>query len=169
MQNALAPRGSTGADLQELIGDDLRLKRIKALLGATVAPADSQVREAFAQFNEKTEASVVRLTLADFLATVQVPDEEVKKLYDERKDSLTTDPLRKVKFVAFILPTTDKPLAGKERAEALGKLAKQAEDFSVDMTAKDAKLEDVAAKYGVKVEELKKIQRPGGVIVPPSW
>jgi peptidyl-prolyl cis-trans isomerase D len=153
VQVALAPRGFTGADMEDLVRDDLRLKRIKALLGATVAPADSEVRAAYAQLNERIEASVVRLKLADFLAAAQVPDEDVKKLFEERKVSLTTDELRKVKFAAFILPTTDKPLEGKERADALGKLAKQAEDFAVDMTAKDAKLDDVAAKYRVKIEE----------------
>src|SRR5205814_1328697 len=38
-------------------------------------------------------------------------------------------------------------------------LAKQAEDFSVAMAEKDAKLEDVAAKSGAKVEETAEFSR----------
>jgi len=163
-QIALAPRGFTADDMEDLIRDDLRLKKIKALLGATVAPSESELRDAFAQASQKTEASVVRLKLDDFLAAVQVSDEDVKKLYEERKAALKTDEQRKVKYVAFVLPTTDTPLEPKARAEALGKLARQAEDFSVAMTDKDAKLEEVAAKVGAKVEETADFSR----LAPPA-
>jgi len=152
-QILLNPRGFSPEDLSELIADDLRLKKIKALLGATVAPAESEIREAFTRFYQKTEASVVRFKLDDFLAATQVPEEDVKKLYEERKASLKTEETRKVKFIAFLPPATDKPLEGKERAAALTDLQKKAEDFAVAMADKNAKLDEVAAKAGVKVEE----------------
>jgi peptidyl-prolyl cis-trans isomerase D len=159
VQNALAPRGFTADDMEDLIRDDLRMKKIKELLGATVAPSESELRDAFAQASQKIEASVVRLKLDDFLATAQVSDDDVKKLYEERKAALKTEELRRVKYVAFILPTTDKPLEGKDRATALGKLAKQAEEFALAMTEKDAKLEEVAPKFEAKVEETKDFGR----------
>jgi peptidyl-prolyl cis-trans isomerase D len=151
--NALAPRGLTTEDLSDLVADSLRLKKIMAVLGATVTPATADIRETFARTNQKTEAAVVRFKFDDFLATTQVPEEDVKKLYEERKGTLKTDELRKVKFVAFILPTTDKPLEGKARGDKLTELQKQAEDFSVAMTDKNAKLDEIAAKLGAKVEE----------------
>jgi peptidyl-prolyl cis-trans isomerase D len=146
-------RGFTSADLADLIGDGLRMKKVKALLGCTVAPAPTEIREAFTRLNQKTEASVVRFKFDDFLAAAQVSEEDVKKLYEERKGSLKTDELRKVKYVAFILPTTDKPLEGKARGEALTELQKKAEDFTVAMTDKNAKFDEVAAKLGAKVEQ----------------
>jgi peptidyl-prolyl cis-trans isomerase D len=149
----LEPRGFTVDDLGDLVGDSLRLKKIKALLGSTVAPAESEIREAFTNLNQKTEAAVVRFKLDDFLAATQVPEEDVKKLYEERKASLKTDELRKVRYVAFVLPTTDKPLEGEARAKALTDLQKQAEDFAVGMTDKSAKFDDVAAKQNAKIEE----------------
>ncbi len=158
-QTALPKRGFTPDDMEDLIRDDLRLKKIKALLGATVAPSEAELRDAFGQASQKIEASVVRLKLDDFLATAQAPDEDVKKLYEERKGALKTDEQRKVKFAAFILPTTDKPLEGKERAEALGQLVKQAEEFALAMTEKNAKLDEVAAKFGAKIEETKDFSR----------
>ena len=153
VQAALAPRGFTPDDMEDLIRDDLRLKKVKALLGSTVAPSESEARQAFAEMNQKTEASVVRLKLDDFLATMQVPDEDVKKLYEARKAGLKSDELRKVKYAAFILPTTDKPLENKDRTEALAKLSKQAEDLSVAMAEKDANFGEQAEKFGAKVEE----------------
>lgn len=153
VQAALAPRGFTPDDMEDLIRDDLRLKKIKMLLGSTVAPSESEARQAFAELNQRIEAMVVRLKLDDFLAATQISDDDTKKLYEERKAGLKSDEMRKVRYVSFILPTTDKPLENKDRVEALAKLSKQAEDFSVAMTEKDAKLMEVAARFGVKVEE----------------
>lgn len=153
IQNAVTPRGFTANDLGDIIADGLRLQKVQTLLGSTTAPTDAELRQSYASFAQKTDASVIRLKLDDFLAGVQVSDEDVKKLFEARKSTLKTDEFRKVKYVALVLPTTDKPLEGKDRADALSKLAKQAEEFSVAMTEKGAKFEEVAAKLGVKVEE----------------
>lgn len=150
-QNVLPHLGFTTDDLNDLIADSLRLKKIKALLGSTVAPVDSEIRDAFTRLNQKTEASVVRFKFDDFLSAVQVSDEDLKKRFEESKATLKTDELRKVKYVAFALPPGQK-LEGPARAEALSKLQKQAEDFTVAMTEKDAKFEDVAAKQGATVQ-----------------
>lgn len=155
----LGPKGFTFDDLVDLVRDDLRLKKIKAVLGSTVASSESELRDTFAEATQKTEASVVRLKLDEFLATTQVSDDDLKKAYEERKGTLKTDELRKVKFVAFTLPVTEKPLEAKARAEALGALKKKAEEFSVAMTEKDAKFDEQAAKAGVKVEETKDFPR----------
>jgi parvulin-like peptidyl-prolyl isomerase len=42
---------------------------------------------------------------------------------------------------------------GKDRAAALTELQKKAEEFAVAMTDKNAKLDEAAAKFGLKVEE----------------
>jgi parvulin-like peptidyl-prolyl isomerase len=164
-QVALAPRGFTPDDMEDLIRDDLRLQKIKTLLGSTVAPSESELRDAFAQASQKTEASVIRLKLDDFLAAAQVSEDELKKVYEERKAALKTEETRKLKYVAFLLPTTDKPLEPKARAEALSKLAKQAEDFSIAMTEKDANFEAVAAHFGAPVAETAEFARAVG---PPE-
>lgn len=158
-ENVLQPRGLGKDHLEDLVRDDLRLKKLKALLGATTAPAPAEVRANYDQRYQKTEASVVRLKLDDFLAAATAPDEEVQKLYEARKDQLKTEEKRKVKVAAFILPTTDKPLEGRERAEALGKLGRAAEEFLVAMAEKDADFDAAAAQAGVKVEETAEFAR----------
>ena len=153
IRNGLGPMGLSDEDFSNLIASSIRLQKVKALLGATVAPSESEIRDYFTQVNQKTEASVVRFKTDDFLAATQVPEEDVKKLFEERKASLKTDELRKVRFVSFILATTDKPLTGTARANELTELQKKAEEFSVAMTAKDAKFDEVAAKFQATVQE----------------
>ena len=154
--NALNPRGFTTDQFEEIIGDSLRFEKIKTLLGATNAAAPSEIRAAFERRHQKTEASVIRLKLEDFKKDVKVSDEDLQKRFEEQKAVLQHPEKRKVKFVAFTLPPAapDKPaLAGKERVAALQKLADQASEFSLAMTEKDAKFDEVATKAQVKAEE----------------
>ena len=178
VQTSLAPNGFTTEQLEELVADSLRLEKIKALLGATDKAAPGEIRAWYEMGNQKTDLSVIRLKLDDFKKEVKVSDEDVQKRFEEKKaalEELKKDmkpgdkaaqmrfeemkaalehaEKRKVKVVAFSLPKTEKPLAGKERVIAMQKLADAASDFAVAMTAKDAKLEDLAAKAGVPVVE----------------
>lgn len=153
VQMRLAPNGFTTELLEELVGDSLRLEKIKTLLGATDKAALGEIRALFERRNQKTEASVIRLKLEDFKKEVKISDEDVQKRFEEKKPTLNHPEKRKVKVVAFALPKTDKPLAPKENVVEMQKLADAASEFAVAMTAKDAKLEDAAAKAGVAVIE----------------
>lgn len=149
----LAARGMAGDQLEELMRDVLRLEKLKNLLGTTVAATPAEVREAFERLNRKTEVSVVRLNLEDFQKAVTVSEEDLKKAFEEQKETLKTDEERKVKYVAFTLASSEKPLVGKERVDEMQKLADKAEQVTVAMTEKDAQLETVAQKLGVEVKE----------------
>ena len=153
LQMALAPRGFTPDLLEELVGDSLRLEKIKELLGATDKAAMSEIRSLYERRNQKTDLSVVRLKLDDFKKDVKVSDEDVQKRFEEKKATLQHPEKRKVKVVAFTLPQATPPLAGKDRVVAMQKLADTASELSVAMTQKDAKLEEAAAKAGGTVVE----------------
>ncbi len=153
VQFALGSRGMTVEQLENIVRDDLILKKTKALLGATIAPSPSEVRAAYLRDHEKTVASVVRLKLEDFAAGVAVTDEDLKQAYEERKASFTTTEKRKVKYVALTLPEAEKPLAGKERVDALKGLADKADEFSQAMLEPGAKFDEVAAKLGLTVKQ----------------
>ena len=159
VQNGLAPNGFTTEQLEELVADSLRLEKIKTLLGATDKASPGEIRTMYERRNQKTDLSVIRLKLEDFKKEVKVTDEDVQKRFEERKAALNHPEKRKVKVVAFALPEAKPPLAGKERVVAMQKLADAASDFAIAMTAKDAKLEDVAAKAGVPVVETPEFER----------
>jgi peptidyl-prolyl cis-trans isomerase D len=163
VQNALGSRGMTEAQFEEIVRDEVVLKKIKTLLGTTIAPSPTEVREAYVRDHQKTVASVVRLKLADFTAGVTVSDDDVKKAYEERKASYNTEEKRKVKYIALTLPDAEKPLAGKERVDALKALADKANDFSQAMLEPGAKFDEVAAKLSLPVKvsaEFKEIDTP---------
>ncbi len=153
VDGALTPRGFSPEQLEELVREDLLLKKLKALLGVSTAPAPAEVREAFERDNQKTVSSVVRLKLADFSKDTKVSDDDVKKAFEERKAVFNAPEKRKVKVAALTIETTDKPLAGKERVEALKKLADKAGDFAQAMIEKGATFDAVAKTLEVPVKE----------------
>ncbi len=153
VQNALSPRGFTEDQLFEIIGDAIRVKRIKELLGATAPTAPSEVRTVYELRNRKTELSLVRLKLSDFQAGAQPTEDDLKKTYEDRKDGLTTEEKRKVKYVSFGLAEDQKALTGKAKVEAMEKLADKAQEFAIAMTEPDAKFDEVAKRFEVTPAE----------------
>lgn len=152
-KNRLPPRGLGPADVELIVADQVRLNKLRALLSTTVEAAPSEIREQYIERNQKSEASFVRFKLEDFKAGVKVTDEDVAKLFEEKKTTLKTPEKRKVKFVAFTLAAEQKPLTGPDRARATQRLAEQAQNFAIAMTAKDADFAAAAGKLGLKVEE----------------
>ena len=153
VQMGLAPRGFTTEQLEELVADSLRLEKIKSLLGATDQAAMGEIRAMYEMRNRKTDLSVIRLKLEDFKKDVKVSDEDVQKRFEEKKAALQHPEKRRVKFISLALPEAQKTLAGKQRNVELQKLADQANDIAVALTAKGAKIEDVAATAGMPVQE----------------
>jgi peptidyl-prolyl cis-trans isomerase D len=152
LQRLLA-NGLTDGHVAELIRDELCLRKIRTLLGSTVSASPGEIRSAFERESRKSEASYVRFQNEDFAKSVEISDADIQKLFEERKDSLKTDELRTVRLVSFVLGETEKSLTGKDKAAALSKLGERALEFTVAMTEKDAKLDAVAEKFGIKVQE----------------
>lgn len=151
IEDVLAPYGFTSVQLEDLVRDDLRVKKIKALLNTTFTVSPAAFREAYLHERQKLDVSVIRFKLADFAAGVQVSQDEVSKTFAQHFDSFKSGEKRKVEFVTFTLPDSDKSLSGKDRMDALKKLSTLAEDFTQAMLDKSAKFSDVAAKFSVPV------------------
>lgn len=149
----LASLGFTADQIEDAVRDDLRVAKLKSLVASTLAAAPSELREAFAEQNQKVEVALVRLKEEDFAKDVQISDEDLKKAFEERKATFKTEELRKVKAAAFTLAEAEQKLEGRERGGALQKLMERANDFAIAMAEKGAKLEEVAAKAKVKIVE----------------
>ena len=97
------------------------------------------------------DVAVVRLRNEDFEKDVKISDEDISKYYEAHKAELKSEEKRKVEFVTFALTEAEKKLTGKERVDALQKVADHANDFSQALLEKDAKFEEVASKFQTPV------------------
>ena len=130
MNDRLTPNGFSVNQLDELVRQDLQVAKLREILDAPVVVSPLEVRRYFERGYTKTDASVVRLQKADFVATVPAPtEEEIKKYYTEQKDVLTQPERRKVQYVKFGLDDAQKKLTGKARIDALKPLGDQSVQF----------------------------------------
>src|SRR5215469_14480812 len=153
VQNALAPLGLAEDHIEQLVRDQISLNEIQKLLAAGVSLPKSELDENFQRGYDKLYVSVIRFRSADFDKDIKITDEDVQKYYDAHKAELKTDEKRKVEFVQLTLNEEQKKLAGKERIEALQKLADRATDVTQALLEKGADFKQAAAKLQLPVHE----------------
>lgn len=150
-QTRLPSLGFNEAQIEELVSDQLTLNRVKDLLGTGLQVAESESLEYYEQAYGKLHVAVVRFREEDFQKDLKITDEDIAKHYEAHKAELKTEEKRKVEFAAFALGEPEKKLTGKEKVDALQKLANRANDFVQALLEKGAKFPEVAAKFDVPV------------------
>jgi hypothetical protein len=147
----LPAMGFNEAQIEELVSDQLSLNRVKDLLGTGVQVSEAESKENYERAYGKMDVAVVRLRDEDFEKDINISDEDIAKYYEAHKAQLKSEEKRRVEFVTFALTEDEKKLTGKERVDPLQKVADRANDFTQAMLEKDAKFEEVAAKFKTPV------------------
>ncbi|MGC3990546.1 MAG: SurA N-terminal domain-containing protein [Chthoniobacteraceae bacterium] len=151
LSEQLPPLGFTGDEVEKLVRLDLKLKQLRSLIASTVPASAVQFRQLYTLQNQKMIVSFVDYKLSDFEAKATVTDDELKKAYAQRKDTLKSAEQRSVDYVAFKLTDEQKKLTDKARVDAQQKLADQAQAFAEATLDKGAQFDAVAAKSEIKV------------------
>ena len=152
VQNVLSPNGQTEAQIEDVVRDALALERIKQLVTTGIAVSESEAKTDFEKAYAKLSVTLIRLSAADFAKDVKITDEEVWKYYEQHKAELKSSEKRKVDFVKLTFAPEQTKLAGKERIDALQKLADRANDVSQALLEKGADFQQVAAKFQLPVQ-----------------
>ncbi len=162
--NALTPRGFSEEQLNELIRDDLRLAKLREIVGSSTVISENEVRVAYGNAFRKRHLQAVKLKRETFDAAATITPDEIKDDYEKNKASFQTDEKRVVKYVAIQLSEADKKLKGKERVAALQPLSNQADTFSQRLLKAGASFEAIAKDLNIPVKET----APFASSTPPS-
>jgi peptidyl-prolyl cis-trans isomerase D len=154
----LGPRGFTEHQLENVIRDTLRLERIREIVTSPTAVSDLEFQDT-ARVLQELSAQVVRFPLASVAGSATVTEEEVKDFYQQYGRALTTPETRAVTYVKFEPVAGEKPLAGREKVEALQRLADAATAFSEETSA--TSFEKAASTRGLTVETTPEFDRAG--------
>lgn len=153
VRNALGPMGLGEEHVEQLVRDELSLNEIKRLLAAGIPVSKGEIDENFQRGYDKFYVTVIRFQSPDFANSITVTDEDVQKFYDAHKAELKSDEKRKVQFVQLGLTEEQKKLTGKDRIDALQKLADRATDFTQALLEKGADFKQAAGKSQLPVRE----------------
>lgn len=159
VKNYLGPRGFSESQIEELAADQVCLNRIKQLLGTGVSVSEAESTKDFDQLYGKLNVALIRFNKEQVASQVKISDEDIKKYYDAHKDELKSDEKRKVQFVVLALTPEQKKLTGRERVDALQKLADKANDVSQALAEKGADFSAVAIKFQLSVNNTGEFSR----------
>jgi peptidyl-prolyl cis-trans isomerase D len=149
VQNVLSPNGLDEGEMEELVRDDLTLKKIKQVIDTGVSISPEVSKSNFDEAYSKLYTTVLRLPPPDVAKDIKISDEDIQKYYDGRKAEFKTEEKRKVDFIELALTDEQKKLKGKERIDALQKLSDRANDVSQALLEKGADFNKVAAQSKV--------------------
>src|SRR6266446_5908374 len=150
-QNFLAPNGLGEEQIEQLVRDELCLNRIKQLVAAGASLPESESKANYDEAYGQLFVSVIRLRSPDFAKDIKLTDDDVRKYYEAHKAEFKSEERRKVEFVSLALSDEQKKMSGKERIEALQKLADRANDFTQALLEKGADFKQVAAKFQLPI------------------
>jgi len=153
VQNKLPSLGFSDSVIDELVRDQVRVRKVMALIGASVELTPAELKNQFETENEKMEISVVRLNTSDVEKGIAVSDADAKKTYDQHKDTYRSEEQRKVTIASFEMTDAQKELKGKERTDVLQKLGNDAWTFAQAVVEKGSDFAGQAKKYGVQLGE----------------
>lgn len=171
VENILRPNGFTSLQLEDLVRDQLRMQKLMTLVGSTAELTPAEFRASYVQEHQKMHLSVIRFDLADFKGSVQPAEDEIKKVFEERKASLNTGEKRAISYVQLDLNAEQKALKGKELVDARQALADRASDFGQAMLDPKANFADTAKKMNLEVKmtpEFAQAQPPAELSASPD-
>lgn len=154
----LGPRGFTEVQLENVIRDALRAERLKTVVSSPVAVSDAEVLET-ARIFQKVSAEVVRFDLAATAVPSELTDEELKTFFGQNQPTLIMPETRSVDYVRFAIPEGGKPLEGREKVDALQKVADAASAFSEQ--ASSGSFESAASTAGLTIQRTPEFDRSG--------
>lgn len=160
----LTPRGFTERQLEEVMRDALRLESIKAVVGAPASLGAEEIK-ATSRIFEPATATVVKFEKPKDNSQIAITPEEVNSLYEGNKAVLQTQETRALRYVTFEL-AKDKKLEGKEKTEALQKLANDASGLVESMAQENLAFDKAAEKAKVKIQSLPAFDRTGTSATP---
>lgn len=136
IQNVLAPRGFTEIEIEELVRDSLALTRIQSIVDSAPAMSDAELRFTNRAFQPVSGTALI-FELEKYGAGATVPEDQIEAFFELSQADLFTPAVRTVRYVTFELPESDAALEGKERVEALQKVADRSAEFA-DLAAEQS-------------------------------
>jgi peptidyl-prolyl cis-trans isomerase D len=148
---ALKPNGFSAADLDDVVADNLRLAGVSQLVKGSSPLPEAMFRQQYDQMNQKVSLAIIRFKRSDFEPSVQVSDDQIRKYYDQHKDTLQSPEKRQIQLVSFLLNDDQKKLPEAQQVAAKKSLAEQADSFAQTVMQNPASFEQAAQERGLRV------------------
>ncbi|MBL9114381.1 MAG: SurA N-terminal domain-containing protein [Verrucomicrobiaceae bacterium] len=148
--------GFTAEDVQQLVKDKIALDRLKEIVGGNYVASPLEVDKAYASQKQTLRASTIKFALEEFKKKIQIKDDEIKKYYDEKKDTFKTAEKRTGQYVHFVKPVSSPDLALEDNAKIAKDWEQAVGDFYKEFEKPDADLPKLVESTNIKLAAINK-------------
>lgn len=152
-QSVLGQRGFSDADVFEVLRDWLGYQKLQQIVAGNAVLQENLTKQLYASQFQTIKAATLPFPLDKYKKEASVTDEDIKKYYEENKDTFKSTPRRAVSYVFFPSPDVEK-LNAEDTVKARNAYSAKVNDFGAAAAAQGAKLDEVAKKAEVEVKTL---------------
>lgn len=99
IKNSLGKSGLSEKDLFNLVKDYLIYEKVAKTVAGSLEVNRDELRKTYQSFRQRITASYATINLSDYASKENPSEEDVKKFWEERKDSFVTENRRKFSYV----------------------------------------------------------------------
>ncbi len=100
-EGMLQRMGMTPAQYESSIAQDIKMEKVRTLLGAAAPVTEEEVRERYEQNNVKINTSYLMFKSSDFKDQVSLTDDEYKNYYEKNSEEFRVEDQIQVKYILF--------------------------------------------------------------------
>jgi len=149
--NQLGSLGMVEADLYDLLRDYVGFQKLQQVVSGNYAISNDVSQKFYTSAFQTVKAASIPFALDSFKKSAQVQEDEIKKYFEEKKDTFLTAEKRAVSYVVFAKPDVEK-LGDAEKLQARKDYTEKVNNFDLAVKAPGAVLEDEAKKAGVEIK-----------------
>ncbi len=179
-QQMLGMYGMDAADMLEVAKISIGFRQVQDLIGKNYIASPIETEKAYASQHQTLKIQTIDFKLEDFKKTAQVKDDEIKKYYDENKDTYKSTEKRAISYVLFETPKEEpKPVPKPEPKEADKQEAAKKEAAALELKATEDrqkklkeqvdrvnKFNDASIAAGAKFDDIVKTLKEKAETVP---
>ncbi|CAN5872454.1 hypothetical protein BH11VER1_BH11VER1_32470 [soil metagenome] len=151
-ENELGTIGFRQADLYELLRDWIGLQKLQKVVAANYVAPSFVAKQYYSAGYQTIKVASIPFATETYKATVKVSDEELKKYFDEKKDSFKSLEKRALSYVFLAKPDVEK-LNAEATVKARNDYGVEVNDFAAASIEPNADFDAIAKAKGKEVKK----------------
>ncbi|MEY4483112.1 MAG: hypothetical protein RL693_564 [Verrucomicrobiota bacterium] len=152
-ENELGTLGFRQADLYQLLRDWIGLQKLQKLVAANYVAPSFVAKQYYSAGYQTIKVATIPFATETFKATANVSPEELKKYFEEKKDTFKTQEKRAFSYVFIEKPNVEK-LNAEDTVKARNAFGVKVNDFAAASIEPNANFEALAKAAGFEVKNV---------------
>jgi hypothetical protein len=154
--NNIRANGFQVTDVLDLLKDKITLDALRDVVGSNYVASPLEIDKAYASQQQTINASTITFSLEELKKKAVVKDDEIKKYYDEKKDTFKTPEKRAAQVVTFERPKADPARTAEDNTKIEQQWEKAVGDFYTAFNKPGSDIAKLVAEANSKIEAVYK-------------